>query len=440
MSEADLKNISSKDKNHDNLSTFKVVIFSFLPLFFLFLMCEIATGLFFYVKGEIKEETPLAFHPLFRSTAYANSTYSRPRFTFDPFLAFRYVPSTKYGNININAHGFIDGGRAFPTLFAKPPGKIRIFLFGGSTVAGSGASSSATTISAYLENILNKKGTERYDVINAGVDGYFSYQELGYFISDIIYYQPDIVIFYDGYNDYASSVWIGGYKNEYQKSHCRVNNHEYALYLLTIMPKLEKGASLLNVDLLLGKTYTTIFISRLYKKIVKKGDIGNVIETRRLPDKVKLSPEEAASLYTSNVESAVGTAIAHGVRIIYALQPTIFDKEIPSEDEKKILADRGSDFSKISDENLVKRYYQTARDSFKALGKKFNNQSVQVVDISENIWQGVADTIYLDECHTNDRGNFLIAQNLSKIVEKINKKKNPEDWKRYESYKIKKRD
>jgi hypothetical protein len=109
------------------------------------------------------------------------------------------------------------------------------------------------------------------------------------------------------------------------------------------------------------------------KKIVKKGDIGNVIETKRLPDKVKLSPKEAAYLYTNNVESVIGTAIAHGVKVIYGLQPTIFDKEVPSDKEKKILADRGSDFSRITNEKLVKRYYQTARNSFKVLGNNFNN-------------------------------------------------------------------
>jgi hypothetical protein len=40
-----------------------------------------------------------------------------------------------------------------------------------------------------------------------------------------------------------------------------------------------------------------------------------------------------------------------------------------------------------------------------------HRHNAQVNDLSENIWHGVAESIYLSECHTNDWSNFIIAQN-----------------------------
>lgn len=88
---------------------------------------------------------------------------------------------------------------------AKPNNQLRIFIFGGSTVAGSGVEKGAQTISGQLEILINKKNlfpNRDVRVINAGVGGFFSFQEVVRFIDTVLKYQPDMVIFFNGHNDY----------------------------------------------------------------------------------------------------------------------------------------------------------------------------------------------------------------------------------------------
>ena len=93
----------------------------------------------------------------------------------------------------------------------KPPGTKRIFFLGGS--AAHGISSAAPypivhiyqdqTIDAYLERMLEQAmPRENVEVINAAVTGYQVFQHTPYLLTDLLPYDPDLVIFFDGQNDH----------------------------------------------------------------------------------------------------------------------------------------------------------------------------------------------------------------------------------------------
>jgi hypothetical protein len=79
--------------------------------------------------------------------------------------------------------------------------RFTVWIFGGSTVYGTGVPD-ADTLPSYLSHDLNRSGRECVDVTNFGVEGYVSTQELILLTEQLKRGgKPDIVIFYDGFND-----------------------------------------------------------------------------------------------------------------------------------------------------------------------------------------------------------------------------------------------
>ena len=75
-------------------------------------------------------------------------------------------PDQYFSTININSHGF----RGSEFNLEKPDDVYRIFVVGGSSIFGSGATSDEKTIPGFLQNEFNEiKLSKRIQVINAGI-------------------------------------------------------------------------------------------------------------------------------------------------------------------------------------------------------------------------------------------------------------------------------
>jgi len=86
---------------------------------------------------------------------------------------------------------------------------LTIFVFGGSTVWGTGAPDWAT-IPAYLQAALAAKRNAPVCVVNFGESGYVSTQSLVLLVLQLQRgWIPDVVIFYDGANDVGAGVANG---------------------------------------------------------------------------------------------------------------------------------------------------------------------------------------------------------------------------------------
>jgi lysophospholipase L1-like esterase len=82
----------------------------------------------------------------------------------------------------------------------KPAGMRRIVIVGGSTVYGA-LTDDASTISQQLEEVLRQQLGPNVQVINGGVSGYDSLQEVALTCSRLLDLQPDVVVALDGLND-----------------------------------------------------------------------------------------------------------------------------------------------------------------------------------------------------------------------------------------------
>ena len=86
-----------------------------------------------------------------------------------------------------------------------------------------------------------------------------------------------------------------------------------------------------------------------------------------------------------------------------------------TEDERKLFSVRPGLDSSLGRPNKIRAYYQVAREGFRMLAGKYGRRAVVIAD-PVDMWAGIGETVYLDEIHTNDRGNEIVAQRLSTLI------------------------
>ena len=115
-----------------------------------------------------------------------------PQYLF--FFPLDRQTRTTMGNptASIDADGFREPGPS------QANGRTLAVMVGGSAVFGDFATSNATTITSYLNNLQ-----DQYFFVNAGVPSWNSTQELMRVALQIVDLRPGLVIAYDGANDGA---------------------------------------------------------------------------------------------------------------------------------------------------------------------------------------------------------------------------------------------
>jgi len=108
------------------------------------------------------------------------------------------IPNQSSESININSHGF----RGSEITLEKPTGIFRVFMLGGSTMFGMGATSDETTIPGYTQILFDRIMLDNsIQIINAGIQDANTETEYKMIEQKIINYEPDLIVMYDGWND-----------------------------------------------------------------------------------------------------------------------------------------------------------------------------------------------------------------------------------------------
>jgi len=108
------------------------------------------------------------------------------------------VPNQHFPTININEHGL----RGPEFTKQKPDDTYRIFVVGGSTTFGGGATSDKATIPGFLQKKFDSIDLPFHvEVINAGIPFINSYEESRLVKEKYLDLDPDLFIVYDGWND-----------------------------------------------------------------------------------------------------------------------------------------------------------------------------------------------------------------------------------------------
>ena len=258
-------------------------------------------------------------------------------------------------------------------------------------------------------NYLNKLMLifKKVEVINFGVGGYTTPQELIYLIENIKY-RPDLVITYDGWNDFAYSSSLSGYIDEQDKMTSPLSYHEIFLRLKKISRLKRYCLYGLCFEPLrfLQSFYTIRLLVRfmLKYKIFLKFAESISTSVRSLQSNTVLSASEAAGLYVDNIKAMQGICSGYGIDCISFFQPVITQKDNLTKKEIGL-------FDKIcflsSNLSLIDRYYEVASNIIK--------YEKLIVDLSL-IFKSERRDVFNDQCHMNDYGYEKIATAISEKI------------------------
>jgi lysophospholipase L1-like esterase len=269
----------------------------------------------------------------------------------------------------------------------KKGGVKKIFMFGGSTLWGTGAAD-WETISSYLAKFLNKD-TPRNAVYNYGETGYVSSQGLNRLISEIkIGNIPDLVIFYEGIND----AFMGAHVLYALKT---PSYHTY----MDQFEKMFEGRRLTHFLEILKMTYIYQGMDWIKGKLLPKAE-------ERWAKKIKEAEMQEAVHRTvkyliSNYKIASSLGKEYGFRVILCLQPNIYcGKKILQEYEKKFLKTRLKAVDLVYGE--IKKIIEETSSS-------------GIYDLSD-VFETIADPIYIDWAHIGPLGNYHVAQKIGEII------------------------
>lgn len=345
-----------------------------------------------------------------------------------------------------DADGFVPSDKSLPRYKRdKPDDVLRIIVLGGSTLASFG-SSPFDSIPGHLQRMLGNNGSDgdkkvRFEVINAGVGGYNSAQEYLYLMSELVYYKPDIVVFYDGWNESINrhghfSDATFAYLRKVKKfkpvpfssvrtiRHRDYNDHIDQSYTPTgaaVILKDAIGRWLSDKWLHTGIRYWGWkYRFRKNWKRFWKGIFGIFKKIGKRPShveaiKVDFDPR-SLKVFEENIHRSAILAGLRGFKVLFALQPVIgVDSKSYAPGNEQNWAN-----SEIGKAKILrrKRFYDIARPSLKALAEEYGDRkNVCFADMSSAL-SDVKETVYVDEGHLNSLGNRVVASAMIKQLAK----------------------
>lgn len=127
-----------------------------------------------------------------------------------PYLPIALKPGSDYRDNDTSGHINSLGLRGPERAVLKPAGTYRVICVGGSTTFGAGILGDENTWPARLEARLAAAApAKRIEVWNAGVPGYTTAENVIYLSLRLIDFHPDMIVIYEGYNDFKPNRYPG---------------------------------------------------------------------------------------------------------------------------------------------------------------------------------------------------------------------------------------
>ena len=353
--------------------------------------------------------------------------FARDWFVADPIYGWRLgkaVAASKpwwpQAGIRLTNHqGFASDGRAaFEYQRDKPDGVFRIVMLGGSTVEGDGVPHFSMNLPAQVRREIQRMHGDakgEIEVINAGVGGYASAQEAAYFIEELLAYQPDIAVFYHGWNDlqYAERAisrlrrGLSPFRNE---AHDGLQARGQASYSVA-------GSGLIFLQNVANRTLGSVAGFGLPTVgAVALGKLGRPHPPEPAAA-TKKEEEDFPEIYAAYMErhyaavvaAATAAARRHGVAVAFLLQPLLgVDGKIPTAVERQIADARPEEMRRR------RAFYAAARAAYADFEAEYGPTSeVCFRDLSATVFKGLAEPVYEDSGHLDPHGNAIAARGVA---------------------------
>jgi hypothetical protein len=331
------------------------------------------------------------------------------QYVFDPYK--NILPTPRYVDrrgVRHNSQGF---RRDSDVSRVKPPGTYRIFLMGASTAYGMGGLwpniqrdfpvlDNSQTIDAYLERQLHAAfPAHRFEVINAAITSTWTHHHLVYLNQAILGYDPDMVLFLDGFNDFYF----------FNRDHDQFADYSYSLPSRVIM-----GPPTL---------YSLLYANGwwLFQKSAFAHLVGRGLRTAKLwisnrhPDRTPLNIDSALAglreVFPRNalkMQRRTGLILgAEGVRAVFMLQPLLIlerDRTTMTRVERRMF-DFNLEWTRPNYEEFMRRAVQVVVGLETQMAR---DVSADFIDLT-GIFKQVKGQVYTDYAHLTPHGNEVLA-------------------------------
>lgn len=320
------------------------------------------------------------------------------RAQYHPLLSFVPKP-LKTPHITINEQG-IRETTGNPATASNQ--QIKIFMFGGSTLFGTNVTDEET-VPSHVAQLLNAKAPV-HRITNFGVSAYNSSQELASLLIQLKQGNiPDMVIFYDGINDFYS---------RYLYTHTPNNTTMYEDIIRIKLGDIWRYHSQRSNQSLFDIAYIADGLISLAPRIKTIDYTVTLARSfRREPNNdalIKFNgdaslPDDVTKIYAENVAMVRNLSKIYGFKTLFIWQPSIATKKL-TDDETEVIN------SKTEPAVL-----------YKEITKKIIDLELPDFFDASGIFSNEDQPVYLDFAHVSPEGNKMIAEYITpRIIDALN--------------------
>ncbi len=376
-----------------NKASYKKILFSLFTLVILFLIGEGIGRVLYYQKYGTNYNVKLLFK------------LAEPLKIPDPVLGYKLNPN--YNNpklgIKINSKGL----REKEFSAKKESNSYRVIIAGDSAVFGwhrHHYTNQDKTYSKLIEKSLNKENDEfHYEVLNAGVPGYSSFDVLKFFKNSLIKFEPDMFIVAVGWNDFTKAL--------YSKNPLTFNQNIIAKDPTNIIME---GHAEKNIEY-----YHRKFVSVMTEKSVLWSKTRNVLtgygKIKHDPDFIKMGEAILANKmifqnYENNITNIVTLAQENNIKVILFNAPFYISKSMTP--QERIAAEKVYPNSK--------QYFPwiKLRDKLTEINEKLaKSYGLKIVPL-DRLFDSQKEQYkyFVDNVHYSEKGHSFIADEALKII------------------------
>ncbi|HEX9729012.1 MAG TPA: hypothetical protein VGA37_10950 [Gemmatimonadales bacterium] len=337
------------------------------------------------------------------------------QYAFDPYK--NILPTPNFVDRRGIEHNSVGFRRSSEVTREKPAGTYRVFLMGGSTAYGIGGLwphlqrdytvlDNSQTIDAYLERALaDSLPGVNVEVINAAITSTWTHHHLIYLNQSILGYDPDMVLFLDGYNDFF---------------HFLPNHDQFASYSYNLQSRVIMGDP--TIKALLASNGWWLFRKSAAAHLASRAARTVVQFVRRDRGPAPLDPDSALAAMRRTFDRSalkmierIGLILeAEHVHAVFMLQPLLVlerDRRGAPAVERELFEFNVASY-RTNYEEFMRGAVGYVGPAEQAVADEVG---AEFIDLTR-IYDGVEGQVYTDYAHLTPLGNEVVALNVLQRV------------------------